>query len=242
MNKINVKMYALTFDIDWAPDYMIKKCLEMLKWKNVKATFFTTHETNLNKEILDQGHNLGIHPNFLNNSSHGNTTKKIIENCLNFAPNAWCIRTHSLYQSSPLLYEIFSKFPQLKLDVSLFMHKAKYIQKVECKYKKIKFERLMFNWEDDAEFVDCCYKENDQKFFGPITIFNFHPIHIFLNSTNGIEYSNLKKSLNNKILIDLEKNIAKQFCNKSFPGVSNFFESVINSNYINIGIEDIKNN
>ena len=41
----------------------------------------------------------------------------------------------------------------------------------------------MFNWEDDAEFGNCSYKENDQKFFGPITIFNFIQF-IFLNSTN----------------------------------------------------------
>ena len=58
------KRYALTFDIDWAPDYAIKYCLELLESAGCKATFFTTHSTPVNSEIIHRGHNLGIHPNF----------------------------------------------------------------------------------------------------------------------------------------------------------------------------------
>ena len=74
------------------------------------------------------------------NSSHGNGVDQIIENCLKFNPDAWCMRSHSLFQSSLILYKIFKKFPQLKLDLSLFMHRAKYI------YKKQK-------WEYDGFFL-----------------------------------------------------------------------------------------
>ena len=59
------KSYALTFDIDWAPDFAILHCLELLENAGCKATFFATHNTTLNHEIIDRGHNLGIHPNFL---------------------------------------------------------------------------------------------------------------------------------------------------------------------------------
>ena len=107
------KRYALTFDIDWAPDFAILHCLELLENAGCIATFFATHSTSLNYEIVDRGHNLGIHPNFLPGSSHGSNVQEIISECINYAPDAWCMRTHSLVQSSPLLLEIFSKFPQL---------------------------------------------------------------------------------------------------------------------------------
>ena len=100
------KRYALTFDIDWAPDFAILHCLELLDDARCKATFFATHSTPLNQEIVNRGHNLGIHPNFLPNSSQGSSVQEIISECLSYAPDAWCMRTHALVQSSPLLHEI----------------------------------------------------------------------------------------------------------------------------------------
>ena len=57
--------YHLTFDFDWAPDASIALCLDLLNEHGIKGAFFATHETDLNKEILLHGHELGIHPNFL---------------------------------------------------------------------------------------------------------------------------------------------------------------------------------
>ena len=157
MRAINVEV-SLTFDIDWAPDYAILKCLDLIESASCKATFFATHHTTMNQEIVNRGHNLGIHPNFLPGSSHGSNVDEIIAECLSYAPNAWCMRTHSLVQSTPLLFEIFSKFPQLKLDVSLFMHRSPYAHKVDWSFDEVTFERLLYNWEDDAQFSS--YKDN----------------------------------------------------------------------------------
>ena len=43
--------YHITFDIDWAPDFTINYCLQILKKKNIKATFFATHRTDLLKNL-----------------------------------------------------------------------------------------------------------------------------------------------------------------------------------------------
>ena len=113
-------------------------------------------------------------------SSHGSGVQEIISQCLNYAPDAWCMRTHALVQSSPLLHEIFSKFPQLKLDVSLFMHRSAFAHKVKWEFDGVTFDRLLYNWEDDAQFVS--YNEDNlpELFFGELTVFDFHPIHVFL--------------------------------------------------------------
>ena len=66
MNNIN---YHLTFDIDWAPDCCVEQILLDLKKNSVKATFFITHASDINDEIINQGHHIGLHPNFFPNST-----------------------------------------------------------------------------------------------------------------------------------------------------------------------------
>ena len=72
--------FHLTFDIDWAPDWCLEELLSILDSKKVKATFFCTHKTSINKTIEQSGHNLGIHPNFLPGSSQGKNVSEIINN------------------------------------------------------------------------------------------------------------------------------------------------------------------
>ena len=232
------KRYALTFDIDWAPDFAILHCLELLDDARCKATFFATHSTSINQEIVNRGHNLGIHPNFLPGSSHGAGVQAIISECLNYAPDAWCMRTHALVQSSPLLHEIFSKFPQLKLDVSLFMHRSAFAHKVKWEFDGVTFDRLLYNWEDDAQFVS--YNEDNlpELFFGELTVFDFHPIHVFLNSTDGSEYRKLKSKNSNLPLSSLDKQVVEKYVNPSL-GTQSYLKNVLSSKNRCIGLDEI---
>ena len=232
------KRYALTFDIDWAPDFAILYCLELLDDARCKATFFATHSTSLNQEIVNRGHDLGIHPNFLPNSSQGASVQAIISECLSYAPNAWCIRTHALVQSSPLLHEIFSKFPQLKLDVSLFMHRSTFSHKVKWEFDSVTFDRLLYNWEDDAQFAS--YNEDNlpELFFGELTVFDFHPIHVFLNSTDGSEYRNLKLEQPNLPLSSLTKQVVEKHVNPNL-GTQSYLKEVLSSKNRCIGLDEI---
>jgi len=232
------KRYALTFDIDWAPDYAIKYCLELLESAGCKATFFTTHSTPVNSEIIHRGHNLGIHPNFLPGSSQGADVQEVISECLRHAPNAWCMRTHALVQSSPLLHEIFSKFPQIKLDVSLFMHRSNFAHKVTCEFDGVSFERLLYNWEDDAEFSSFMKNKMPELFFGELTVFDFHPIHVFLNSTDGREYRRLKSENSHISLSSLDIRIAERYLSKGV-GTQSYLKEVLSSKNRCIGLDEI---
>lgn len=232
------KRYALTFDIDWAPDFAILHCLELLEKSGCKATFFATHSTSLNHEIIDCGHNLGIHPNFLPGSSHGSDVNEIISECLNYAPDAWCMRTHALVQSTPLLHEIFSKFPQLKLDVSLFMHQSAFAHKVRWDFDGVSFDRLLYNWEDDAQFSSFKKDNLPELFFGELTVFDFHPIHVFLNSTDGSEYSNLKLKQSHLPLSSLDKQVAERYVHSGL-GTRSCLKEILGSKNRCVGLDEI---
>ena len=232
------KRFALTFDIDWAPDYAILECLALLGRAGCKATFFATHRTPVNGEILARGHDLGIHPNFLPGSSHGQGVAQVISNCLSYAPDAWCVRTHGLVQSTPLLEEMFGTFPHLKLDVSLFMHHSPFAHIVKGEYGGVSFDRLLYNWEDDAEFALFTEQEIPQLFYGELTVFNFHPIHVFLNSSDGREYRHLKHNYRNVPLNSIDIVDAREYKNTGW-GTKTYLTSILDSRYKCVGIGDI---
>ena len=217
---------------------MLLYCLDLLEKAKVKATFFATHETSINKEITRRGHILGIHPNFLPNSSQGFDTSSIIRECLSYAPNAWCMRTHSLVQSSRLLYEIFSNFPQLKLDVSLFMHRSLFAHKCSWKFEDISFDRLLYNWEDDSEFYSQNFGDRDQLFFGELTVCNFHPIHVFLNSSDGKEYNKLKEKCAGVPLDKIDMKTAILCQNKGI-GVKDHLQKIMAVNSLCLRLDEV---
>ena len=117
-------MILITLDIDWASDFIIQKVDEMLKEKGVKATWFVTHNSayldNLSK---NKNYELGIHPNFLPNTTQGKTPKEILEKLKKIVPNAVSIRSHALHQNSHLLS--LYKNHGIKFDSSIFLFKTR---------------------------------------------------------------------------------------------------------------------
>ncbi len=232
--------YHITLDIDWAPDLAICHCLEILKEKKIKATFFATHKTDLLKEIQKDGHEIGIHPNFAKNSSHGISTEKVIENCLKIVPNAKLIRTHGLIHSTKLIIKIFKEFPQLKIDISTFTYHFPTVSFFQLKLEGLIIERLNYNWEDDTEFENKSFNWNKSNLFGKFNILNFHPIHVYLNSQNSVHYKNLLKELNNKKLYLAKRKILENHINSKKKGTKDFLYTMISSNNKSIKLRDIK--
>ena len=55
----------LTFDTDWAKDFIIEDTINILLKYNLNATFFATGMSSLIKELLySTSFEIGIHPNF----------------------------------------------------------------------------------------------------------------------------------------------------------------------------------
>jgi len=218
--------YHLTIDLDWAPDTMISLCLDLLDDAGIMATFFTTHHTDLNEEILRQGHELGIHPNFLPGSSHGTGVSEIVDTCLSFAPEARYMRTHALVQSTPLLAEIFDGNLQLMTDVSLLMHGVPNVRRGMASTGSRVFERILYNWQDSDECLNrtTCFGDSPPE--EGSWIFNFHPIHVGLNSTDGSEYRTLCDSLGTRSLKDAIPAETDRYV-RGGVGTRTFFESIL---------------
>lgn len=216
-------------DIDWASDEIIDYCKELLLKHRVKATWFITHDSPAIKEIFKhrQSFEVGIHPNFLPGSTQGSNTQEVMEHLLRICPDAKIMRTHSLYQSSLLFLTIIEKYPQIDKDVSLFLPYAKYTESYRLFLNQKYITRIPFIWEDDFEMTSKEPKfalDHRFDFRQGAKIFNFHPIHIVLNSCGYENYLKLKNSHDPK---KLSLKQALRFRNKALPGTEDFLRELI---------------
>ena len=204
-------MILITLDIDWASDFTIKKVDEILKEKNIKATWFVTHKSAYLKNLSkNRNYELGIHPNFLSNTTQGKTPKEILKKLKKIAPSAVSLRAHSLHQNSHLL-SLYKDYG-IKFDTSLLLYKTKNIK--PHYHPLFELHRVPFFWEDDVEVyeknLDWSFKST--KHIPGLKIYNFHPIHIILNTNNMNDFKKIQKKIEVNSLNDetLQKYVNKK--------------------------------
>ena len=209
MEKLNKKNLYLTFDLDWADDFILDKTIEYLEKYNLKATFFVTHKSKLLNTLNKNKYEIALHPNFIKN-------KKIsFEHFLylkNIYPNAVGMRSHKLFFSSELLPILERNKITYESNIFLFNHlNLSFVKRSK------KIISIPFNWSDDKSIElqnSFTLKTFPLKNNQGLNIFNFHPIHIFLNSKSLSNYEKSKKYFNNQKLYN--------YINKN-NGIENLF-------------------
>ena len=187
---------ALTLDVDWAPEIAIDSVAEQLVAHRVRATWFITHMSPAVERLRRHPElfELGIHPNFLQGSSHGDTPSEVLRHCLSLVPDAISMRTHALVQSTPIFDLVMEETP-IRIDVSLFLPRATWIRPVEYLRHGRVLVRVPYFWEDDFEMARGVQNERRLAplLSGPgLKVFVFHPIHVYLNSARMAPYESLK--------------------------------------------------
>jgi hypothetical protein len=190
---------VLTLDLDWAPDAVVDDVAALLLERGIPATWFITHASPSVERLRDHPElfELGIHPNFLAGSTHGATPEEILDHCMRLVPEARSMRTHSLVQSTPLLAEAMARTP-IVVDVSLFLPRARGLEPVEYRWGESRLLRLPYFWEDDMEMTDDDPSPllDADLFEAPgLKVFDFHPVHVYLNTNNMDAYRRLTASV-----------------------------------------------
>ncbi len=188
-------MIAFTSDIDWAPEEVIEDTLALFQEHGVKCTLFATHASSIISSCNRSLFEIAIHPNFnsLLNGKEG-SIDRILDAILEIYPGSKGVRSHSLMQSTLIL----SKFLERGLiyDSNYFLPYSKNSQPFKLWNGMI---RIPFNWEDD---IHCLYGfsfEDSQIDISQdsLNVFNFHPIHVYLNTETLSRYESAKPYLNN---------------------------------------------
>lgn len=185
-------MIAFTCDIDWAPEAVIEDTVNLFETFGVKCTFFSTHHSLILSKCEKRLFEVGIHPDFtpLLKGKNNRSFDDILDDIMHIHPEARGVRTHTMLQS----IQILQKFADKKL-----VYEANTFLPYQSGLKPTKLwnglVRIPYNWEDDVHwsygfsFDDCRLDLGQDE----LIVFDFHPIHIYLNTENKYRYSEAKK-------------------------------------------------
>ena len=188
---------VITFDVDWAPDFVIRRVANILIEKGIKATWFITHDSPAIQMLFEHSDlfEIGIHPNFMPETTQGESYHEIIEYLMKIAPHAKSVRTHGLLQSSGIMKMMAVDFG-LEIDVSIYLREVPHIIPFEAYYDDKILLRIPYFWTEDGEMYkpESSFLLSDKGMSLPgLKIFAFHPIHIYLNSRGMNNYNSLKR-------------------------------------------------
>jgi hypothetical protein len=179
----------LTIDIDWAHDQVLSDMIDLLDLGNINVTWFVTHDTPLLDRLREnKNYELGIHPNFnwllSGDFRNGSNVNEVIEPLKHIVPEAQCVRSHSL-TTSKRLTNLFSEFG--------LTHEANNFIPASCGlelrpwYNSGGMINVPYCWED-SEFCNFRVKNLEEPDItatvhqSALKVFDFHPIHVFLNT------------------------------------------------------------
>lgn len=224
----SINDYILTLDIDWAPDFVIDQVAQILIENKVKVTWFVTHQSEAIERLRENNElfELGIHPNMLYGSMHGETEDEVLTFIKNIVPDATSMRTHGLYQSSNWLVKAAKDYGVL-IDVSLFLPRAANLHPHQMKLNGLSLWRIPYFWEDDSEMFedDPIWSISDEGLnVSGLRVFDFHPIHIALNTDSFEKYENIKQM---RPLISWDEEFIDEHAHKG-RGPKNLFLELVN--------------
>jgi hypothetical protein len=183
---------ALTSDLDWASEYCIEHFLDIVERFSVTPTLFVTHASVAAfKAARDGRAELGIHPNFLPGSSHGEDTISVLRHLLELVPGAKAVRCHRYFEDHRIAAELARH--GLELDSNLCRHLESDLHASRLPTGLL---RLPVFFEDDVHWsrgLKWRFAEYADAFFAPgLKILNFHPFFVTLNVPDAEFYARHK--------------------------------------------------
>lgn len=208
----------LTFDVDWACDDILIDSIDLVERADVAATWFITHDSPaLDRLRENPKFELGIHPNFNPLLEKENlsrqTIEEVIERLLDIVPDAKSVRSHSMFQSS--------RIQKIFYEYGLYWDANHYVpEQTDIILKPWKLwtgaTKVPHFWEDDlAAIYERFNSFSSLQAKAGLKVFDFHPIHVFLNMSDIEQYEKTR---------EIHKN----------PD-----ELVLHRNYIRIGSRDV---
>ena len=190
----------ITLDMEWCHDDVLAYSINLLEKADVSATWFITHDTPMLHKLRDNPNfELGIHPNFNplleGDYRNGKNAEEVIDRLMNIVPEAKSVRSHSLTQSSKLLGLYKKKGLQFDCNDFVPFQEGINVKPYRLWNEMIKVPHI---WEDDISCVygGLCTSKVDYN-TNELCVFDFHPIHIFINSFDLSLYESTKEFQSN---------------------------------------------
>jgi len=186
-------VYCFTSDIDWAAEDALTIQQRIFDKYDIKATYFVTHESPLIRKWHREGRiDIGIHPNFLPGSSHGDTFEQVIDTVMKLVPDARCFRAHGCFDVTPITHALVRR--GLLYDSNLVTNLQQDLRPIEHESGLWRFpvfyeDGTHFEWRRSWDFSE--YKN---LFSQPgLKVISTHPMITALNVTTSENWAALKE-------------------------------------------------
>ncbi len=185
-------MISFTCDVDWAAEAVLADTVSLFERYGIKCTFFSTHHSEVLSKCNKKLFEIALHPDFnpLLKGEFAKSADDILDDIIDIHPDAKGVRSHSMFQST----FIKQKFADRRL-----VYDANHFVPYQSGLKPFRLWNGMicipYNWEDDVHwaygysFESSLINLEDTG----LNIFDFHPIHIYLNTENKFRYKEAKK-------------------------------------------------
>jgi len=219
-----MKKIYLTFDMDWVNDDVLKYFYEQIYRADIQSgVLYVTNYSKFLEDIRKDGWlELGIHPNFnwllCGEEKHG-SIDTIITELKGIVPEAVTARSHSLVtgtQINQCFYEHGIKY------VSNYLYEPSGHMRIQCFKDYLGLIHVPFFFEDDIYLMNkvrLSVYDYLEKYDVPL-VFNFHPIHLFLNTENRRRYESSKEYYKNYPIL-------KNYRNTMTFGIEDFFRQLV---------------
>jgi hypothetical protein len=183
----------LTFDTDWANDFIIEDTVEILNRYNLSATLFATGQSSLIRDLQSsENFEVGIHPNFnplLFEKEQNTSANEIIYALKEKFPDAKSLRSHSLTQNERLL-DLFSNH-EIK---NICNHFLPFTENSEIQPFMLwnDLQLIPHRFQDNVSLKISSLKPLDLLNSNGLLVYNFHPIHVYLNTVSLNHYEKAK--------------------------------------------------
>lgn len=183
-------MIVLSSDLDWAPAHCTLDLARRVVAAGQRITLFVTHDGPELAELRTMdGVELGWHPNFHPGSSHGDAPDEVLDTLNGWVPEAAGVRAHGLVRSTALLENYARR--GLAYEASDLMHRHPGLRPMRAWNGVV---RLPIFFEDDVQAMhgrpfDLADLPMDE---GGLQVFDFHPIHVALNTATLEGYRGFK--------------------------------------------------
>lgn len=196
---MTAKKAYITMDTDWASDEVLAFALDWFETEAIPVTVFVTNDTPLLARMRSNPlFRLGIHPNFyplLNAKPDRGDYRETIAALKKLVPEAVVARSHGLVDAGLILSEFQAQ--GIQGDLNLFLPFSSGISPKPFRHYT-GLTRLPYFYEDDAYCFEAVKASpEDHLHLDPagLKIFNFHPIHLFLNTESMARYNSARDVL-----------------------------------------------
>jgi hypothetical protein len=174
-------LFCFTSDVDWASEYAVEQSLQYFRKFSIPVTFFLTHKSDVLDNAIQKGLvHAGIHPNFLPESSQGNSFDEVIDFCFNLLPNAVCFRSHRYFEVNDVYEKMYSRGIRYASNTCTFLENIPpFFHRSGLVQFPIFFEDGAYLWQGGElsfKSVKCIFSSNGLK------VINIHPMHLMLNT------------------------------------------------------------